>query len=111
MNFEFFLDFSFYRVKVEGRGCLHWRKVDSRFRQFGYLLLNQHKAPELASHEVVHVTTAHVVQALTSDRWCPLKRVLADVDHGGHVGGVFLSRPPVGLLEELKLEVIQAKGS
>ena len=111
MAFDFFLDFSFYRIKVESRGCLHWRIVDSRFRQFGYLLLNQHKAPELATKEVVHVTTTHVIHALTADRWRPLERVLADVDYGGHIGGGFLSRPPVWLLEELKLEVIQAQGS
>jgi hypothetical protein len=67
MAFEFFLDFPFYRGKVESRRCLHRRIIDSRFRQFSYLLLNQHKAPELATHEVVHVTSSHVIHALTTD--------------------------------------------
>ena len=56
-----------YGIKIEARWRLHRRIFDSRLRQLSHFPLDQHKAPELASHEVVHVTTTHVVQALTAN--------------------------------------------
>jgi hypothetical protein len=64
---DLFLDLSFYSLEVEARRRLHWRKFDGRLCQFADLLLNQHKAPELAGHEIVHVTTTEIVQAFTAD--------------------------------------------
>src|SRR5262249_59990884 len=68
-----------------------------------------HEPPELAAHEVVHVAAAGVVEALTAGDRRPFERILADVDDRGHVGGGFLARPPVRLLEELELEVVMAQ--
>src|SRR5262245_51526934 len=105
------LDFPFHGFKVEARRRLHRGKLDGSLRQLRDLLLNDHEPPEFATHEVVHVASAGVVQAFTARAWRPLKRILADIDDRGHVGGVFLARPPVWLLEELELKVVVAKGA
>src|SRR5262249_5770752 len=67
--------------------------------------------PELARIEVVHVPAAKIVQVLATDGRCPLERILTDVHDGWHVGRRFLSRPAIWLLEELELEVVDAKGA
>src|SRR5262249_18036250 len=97
--------------KVELRRCLDGRMLDGGLRQLHYFRLNQHDPREGAAHEIIHVATAGIIQTLLAGYRRSLERVLANVDNSGHVGGKFLSRPPVWLLEELKLEVIIAKGT
>ena len=99
------------RVKVEGRRVLHRRVVDRRHGQLRHLLLDDDEPPELAGVEVVHVAAAQVVEALAADRRRPLERILADVDHGGHVGRDLRARPALRLLVELELEVVDANGA
>src|SRR5205085_5376135 len=108
---DLFLDLSFYGLEVEARRRLHRRKFDGCSRQSADLFLNNDEPPEFAAHEIVHVASAGVVQAFSAGYRRSLKRILADIDDGWHVGGVLFARPPVRLLEELKLEVIVAKGT
>jgi hypothetical protein len=61
MRFDSLFNLPFYSIKIEARWRLHWRILDGRLGQFAHFLLDQHKAPELASHKVVHVTTTHVI--------------------------------------------------
>src|SRR5262249_61194845 len=96
---------------VEARPRIHWREVDRGLRQAAHPLLTKHEPPEFTANEIIHVASAGIVQALTADGWRSLERVLADIDNGRHVGRILFSGPPVGLLEELELEVIVAKGA
>src|SRR5262245_23834626 len=80
------LDFLLHRLEVEAGQILHRRIVDGGLGELRYVLLHEHEAPELARIKVVHVPAAEVVQALAPDGWGPLKGILTDVDHGGHVG-------------------------
>src|SRR5262249_11097060 len=82
--------------------------VDRRRRQLRDKLLDQHEAPELAGEEVIHVATTQVVDAFAAYRGRSLKRILADVDHGGHVRRGLLSGPAPRLLVELEFEVVDA---
>src|SRR5215831_3222546 len=79
---DLFLDLSLYGFKVKARRRLHRREVDGGLRQSGDLLLNKHEPPEFAAHEIIHVASARIVQALTADGWRSLERVLADIDNG-----------------------------
>lgn len=36
MRLDLFFDFALHRVQIESSRRLHWRKVDSRFRQVPY---------------------------------------------------------------------------
>src|SRR6266404_838053 len=106
-----FLNRPLHSVQVEGRGRLHRRIVDRRFRQLRYLLLYHDEAPELASHEVVQVAAAHVIQGLAPDRRRALEWILPDVGDGGHIRRHLLARPAKGLLIELELEVVDPEGA
>lgn len=67
MGFDGLLNFPFYGVKIEARRRLHWGILDGRLRQSGDLLLNNHEPPKFAAHEIIHVTSTGIVQALTAD--------------------------------------------
>src|SRR5690348_12808365 len=99
------------RVEIEGSRVLHRRIVDRGKRQFLHLLLYAHEAPEFPSVEVIHVTAAEVIKALLANRWRALEWVLADVDHGGHVGRNFGARPSLRLLKKLEFEVVDTNGT
>src|SRR6516165_4854504 len=111
MRFDRLLNLPFHGVEVEACWGLHWRIIDGGLRQFGNFLLNNHEPPEFATHEIVHVASASIVQAFAAGDRRSLKRVLADVDGSWHVGRILFARPPVWLLEELEFEVIHAKGT
>ena len=81
-----------------------WAKLHNGF-------LHHDEAPELARIEIVHISTAQIIEAFTADRRRPFERILPEVDDGRHVGGDLFSRPSVGLLDELKLEVINSNGA
>src|SRR5262249_41844809 len=106
---DLFVYLSLYGLEIEACRGLHRRKFDGGLGQPADLLLNQNEPPEFATHEVIHVAAASIVQTLLTSYWRPLERVLADVHNGRHIGGEFLPRPPVRLLAELELEVIVAK--
>src|SRR5262249_6671565 len=86
------------------------RVVDRRHRQLTDILLDQDEAPELASVKVLAVAKGTLVRRLAANVRRPLEWVLTDVDHRGHVRRIFFAGPAPGLLEELELEVVDAKG-
>src|SRR6185437_915982 len=86
MVFDVLLNLPSYCVEVEARRRLHWWVLDGRLGQSGDLLLTQHEPPEFAAHEIIHVASASVVQALAANCRRSLERILADIDNGRHVG-------------------------
>src|SRR5208283_3156390 len=106
-----FLDLFLNGLDVEARRRLHRRKIDRRLRELTHRFLHENEAPELARHEIIHITAAEIVQIFAADRWGPLERVLTDVDNGWHVGRNLLPRPALRLLKELEFEVIEPQGA
>src|SRR5215510_12890489 len=105
------IDFLLHRLEVEGSRVLHWWIVDRRLRQLRNILLDHDEAPELAGVEVVHVTTAQLVEVFTTYRRCSLERILANVEHQRHVRCGLFTRPAIRLHIELELEVVDADGT
>src|SRR5437667_86055 len=104
------VDLLLHRVEVKCGWFLHRRVLDRRHGKFCHLLLDQNEAPELARHEVIDITKSSIVEALVVKRRWSLKRILSEVDHGGHVGGDFRTWPALRLLEEREFEVINSDG-
>ena len=105
------VDLLFHRIQVKGSRVLHRRVIDGRHRELRDFLLHEHEPPELAGIEIVHVTTAHVVEALSAGGWRALERILADVHHAGHIGHDLGPGPALRLRKELELEIIEANGA
>lgn len=106
--FDRSVDLPLYSIQIERGRILHRGIVDRRESKLGDFLLNADEPPELARKEVVHVASTLIIEALLTNRWCPLERILTDVDHGGHVSRYLAAGPALRLLEELELEVIEA---
>src|SRR5271155_4198059 len=106
MLLDRFVDLGLYRRQVERRRCLHRRILDRRHREFPDVLLHHYKPPELARIEIVHIASTEIVQGFTPNSRCPLEWILPQVHDSRHIGRDLLSRPAVGLLIELVLEVI-----
>src|SRR5262249_10116864 len=68
----------------------------------------QDEAPELTCVKVVAVAEGASVRRLATNTRRALERILANVDHRGHVRSGLFARPAPGLLEELELEVVDA---
>src|SRR5262249_39853165 len=102
------LDLLLHRIKVERRRVLHRRIVDRRQRQLLDELLDQDEAPELAGKEVVDVRGSAGVERLAANTRRALERILANVDHGGHVRGGLFAGPPPWLRKEREFEVVDA---
>src|SRR5215471_12236593 len=105
------LDLLFHRIKVEGGRILHRRIVDRRQRQLLDKLLHQDEAPELTGEEVVDVGGRAGIKRLAANTWRALERILANVDHRGHLRGGLFARPAPRLNEERELEVVDANGA
>src|SRR5208283_590266 len=102
-----FLDLFLNGLDVEARRRLHRRKIDRRLRELTHRFLHENEAPELARHEIVHVASSEIVHVFAADRWCPLERILTDINNGWHVGRDLLPWPALRLLEESEFEVIK----
>src|SRR5438132_13649804 len=111
MRLDLFLDFPLHRVQIESGWRLHWRKVDSRFRQLRYRLLYDDEAPEFSRHEIVHVAAAEIIHVFAADRRSPFERILAEVDNHRHVRRDLFPWPALRLLVELEFEIINPEGT
>src|SRR5215831_6367155 len=108
---DHFLAFLFHRLQVETCGRLHRGIRDRRVREFHHLFLHHHKAPELAPIKVIKKSRGGIIQRFSPNRRRSLERVLPNVHYERHIGSRFLSRPAPWLLEENKLEVVDANRS
>jgi hypothetical protein len=72
-------------------------------------LLNDDKAPELAGGKVIPIAKGAIVRGFPTQVRKTLEGILTNVDDGRHVGGDLLTWPAPRLLQELKLEVIDAE--
>src|SRR5690349_18978079 len=96
----------FERLEVERGRLLHWREVYQRLCCRRDRLLHLNEAPELSSEEVIAVSECTIIGGFSADHGRPFERILPQVDNGRHVGRRLFSRPAIGLLEKLKLEVV-----
>ena len=111
VRLDHFLDFGLDGLQVEGSWILHRRIVDGRHGELAHCLLNDDEAPELARIEVIHVASTHIIQTLAANGRRAFEGILAQIHDRRHVGGDFLTGPAPRLLDELKLEVIDANGT
>src|SRR5208283_791043 len=104
-----FLDLGLEGIQVERGWVLHRRIVDGCHCKLTHSLLHEDKSPELARHEVIHVSRRASVECFAADVRQALEGILPDVYHRRHISFQFLSWPAIGLLDELELEVIDAE--
>src|SRR6516225_2445234 len=111
MGLDHLLDLFLHRVEVKACRILHRRIVNGGQGELRYRLLNHNKAPEFARHEVHSVAPGTGEGTLPAEGREAFERILPEVGDRGHVGVDLLTRPAIWLLQELKLEIIDANGT